>query len=177
MLEDYPRDADEAIAENSDLACPVFFAPQYDKDSTVDRLLQCFEGEIQNMTTWYEQACQERQRTTALVSGLRPLDIAAFFADFITGGKTSLANENTLSDLLRRASEDLKAFYLEAVSAQPGQAIDVQSLADWFWGETCAAIVINEIRKICLQDEAKDMQLTGRLLLVPRNQLYRFKGD
>jgi hypothetical protein len=73
------------------------------------------------------------------------------------------------------AAEDLKAYYFEAVSAQPGQPTDSLSLANWFWGETVAALVINSIRKICLEHRDINMELLGKLLLVPRRQLYRFK--
>lgn len=177
VLVDYPHDADAAAMESSGLACPVSFTPHKDAAAPVDKLLQRFTGEVETMKTWYEQAYQQRQRTTAQVSGLSPLNIALLFTDFITGKKIELNEEQRLSDLLRMTAEDLKAYYFEAVSAQPGQATDAQSLADWFWGETCAAAVINEARKICLQNSAKDMQLAGKLLLVPRNQVYRFTND
>ena len=73
------------------------------------------------------------------------------------------------------ATEDIKSLYFEAVSAQPGQPTNSRSLAEWFWGKTAAAQVINEIRKISLQKDTKEMTLLGNLLLIPRNQLYRFE--
>ena len=75
----------------------------------------------------------------------------------------------------KQFAEDLKAFYFEAVSAQPGQPTDSKSLADWFWGQTSAALVINEVRKISLKEGSKKMALLGNLLLIPRSQMHRFK--
>ena len=72
-------------------------------------------------------------------------------------------------------AEDIKAIYFEGVSAQPGQPTDSKTLADWFWGETYAALVINEVRKKSLKDDSKKMKLLGSLLLIPRNQMHRFK--
>ena len=42
----------------------------------------------------------------------------------------------------------MRAYYLEAVSAQPGQAIGSEVL-DWFWGETVAAKVLRSLRALC----------------------------
>jgi len=82
--------------------------------------------------------------------------------------------EDSLADSLRMVSEDIKAFYLEGLLAQPGQPTDSTILADWFWGETYAALVINEVRKISLTQDSDMMKLLGKLLLVPRNQMHRF---
>ncbi len=101
--------------------------------------------------------------------------ISDLFEGFIEGKEHGNEDDVKLSDLLRMATEDIKAFYFEAISAQPGQPTDVQSLSEWFWGKTYAAQVINEVRKTCLQSDAKDMLLAGKLLLIPRNQMYRFK--
>jgi hypothetical protein len=73
------------------------------------------------------------------------------------------------------AAEDLKAFYFSGLTAQSGEPGDSTAMADWFWGETVAAKVINAIREICLGLPDKDLQLLGKLLLVPRVQLHLFR--
>ena len=62
------------------------------------------------------------------------------------------------------------------VIALPGQCVDHESLANWFWGETMSAEVINTIRKMCLQSDDASLVLLGKLMLVPRNQLHRFEN-
>jgi hypothetical protein len=75
---------------------------------------------------------------------------------------------------LKMAAEEIKAYYLEAVTAQPGQPTDSITLADWFWSQTKAGRVINVVREICLKSGDNELKLLGTLLLVPRNQLHRF---
>ena len=91
------------------------------------------------------------------------------------GGDSELLASDDLAVRLRLAAEDLKSCYFEALSAQPNQPTNASSLADWFWGETLAAAVINEVRKKCLQQGTREMDLAGSLLLVPRNQMHRFE--
>ena len=92
-----------------------------------------------------------------------------------TAGK-SLSGQMAPQDFMegQRSAEDLKAIYFEALTAQPGAPRDSVAMADWFWGETAAARVINAIREICLGMRDNEFQLLGKLLLVPRSQLHRF---
>lgn len=173
---DYPLDADGRADTSEALACPVNFQSRQDSGSIVDNMLEGLQAELAAMQVWHDLACQKSARTTAAASGLSVRQIKDFFADFIDGKiETREINDQKVSDLLRLASEDLKAYYFKAVSAQPGQSTDVTVLADWFWGETYAAACINEVRKICLTRSSKDMQLAGTLLLIPRSQMHRFE--
>lgn len=137
--------------------------------------MQRFRSEFDSMHTWYTIALEKSGRTTGGVSGLMPADIVALYADFIYDNHRGLDKfAATLPDTLRRAAEDLKSCYFEALSSQPNQPTDAAALADWFWGDTQAAVVINEVRKKCLEYDTKEMQLAGKLLLIPRNQMHRF---
>ena len=69
------------------------------------------------------------------------------------------------------AAEDLKAYYLEALTAQPGQPTAGTTLSNWFWSQTTAAQMINTVRIICPGNSDPEFQLLGKLLLVPRAQL------
>jgi len=176
VLEDYPHDAAGDDIEAGALACPVSFGTIPQAATSRDALMQEFQDEVDNMKTWYDIAREKSLRATAGISGLGPDQIAALFRDFIENkiAGPELHGEK-LSDLLRLAAEDLKAYYFAAISAQPGQSTNAATLSDWFWGETCAARVLNEVRKCCLNIAAKDMQLAGKLLLIPRSQMHRFE--
>jgi hypothetical protein len=127
------------------------------------------------MKIWYDTLSKSK-RTTTGVSGLLPEEASAFISAFVDRKEPDKMIENySLPDSLRMAAEDIKAFYFEGILAQPGQPTDSQSLADWFWGETYAALVINEVRKISLKEGSDMMKLLGMLLLVPRSQMHRFK--
>ena len=69
------------------------------------------------------------------------------------------------------AAEDLKAYYLEALTAQPGQPTAGTTLSNWFWSQTTAAQMTNTVRTICLGNSDPEFQLLGKLLLVPKAQL------
>ena len=72
-------------------------------------------------------------------------------------------------DLLKLAVEDLKAFYFEAVAAQPGQATATgTTLADWFWRETAAGKVFFAPQDLWKNSDDHSLQQFNRLLLVPR---------
>ena len=146
--------------------------------SSARQLVEQFTEEIDQMRSWYDIARKKNKRTTAGVSGLSPEDIAELFSSFMEKKtRMELLEDPALTDRLRMGCEDIKAYYFEAVSAQPGQPTDSKSLANWFWGETCAALVINRIREICVEDTSAKMALLGKLLLVPRSQMHRFTAQ
>lgn len=175
ILADFPDDAPDYAAEVSHIFCPISFAHSPGEMTPTDRMLEEFRNEAAHMKVWNDLALSNRGRTTAGISGLELGEIVELFAAFI--GRTLNASpqkEVTIATVLRMAAEDLKAVYFEAVAAQPGQSGGSAAMADWFWGETVAARVINEMREICLRMPDNEFQLLGKLLLVPRTQLYRF---
>ncbi len=177
VLEDFADEAEESCLPAANLACPVDFSSRSEAKTPIEKLLLSFTSEIDSMRTWHDIASKNRQRTTIGVSGLALEDIVDLFSEFLNGTATPGSDKNSkLSDRLRMAIEDIKAYYLEALTAQPGQATDISTLSDWFWGQTYAALVINEVRKSCLKYESGDMALAGKLLLIPRNQMHRFNG-
>ena len=175
VLEDFPHDAPDMVSEPVPVACPVSFGSGMEALSSAEHLLDQFISEIGQMRTWYDIARNTRNRTTTGVSGMSPDEAAGFIKRFMDNrSRGEMLGDPALPDKLRLACEDIKAYYLEAVQVQPGQPTDSKSLADWFWGETYAAKIINEIRKICLEDSSEMLGILGKLLLVPRNQVHRF---
>ena len=129
------------------------------------------------MQTRHNLDCVKRNRSTSGLSGLNSDEIGDLFCNFISEKiKRGNIDGRELSNLLRLAAQDLKACYLDELSAQPGQSTDSAAFTDWFWGETHAALVINEVRKSCLQHPREDVVLTGMLQLIPMDQMYRFNG-
>ncbi|MFC1876646.1 hypothetical protein ACFL2E_05155 [Thermodesulfobacteriota bacterium] len=176
VLEDFPEDAPDTKDEPVHIACPVNFRSKPVETTSIQQMLDDFSSEVMQMRTWYNLACEKKKRTTTGVSGLFPEEAAEFLSAFVKGEPPETkVIDTSIADSIRMAAEDLKAYYFEAVSAQPGQPTDSTSLANWFWGDTVAALVINRIRKMCLEDGDNKLELLGKLLLVPRSQMYRFK--
>lgn len=177
ILEDYPYDVESDNSIPSLPACPVDFTLYNDSPDQIDHLLNQLSAEINSMTSWLTLSKTRRNRTTSGVSGVSQDQLASFLSDFLRDKSVGTSCEAAyLADQLRLAVEDLKAFYFDALSARSEDISDPATFSDWFWQKTCAAQVINEVRKKALSLEAKEMQLLGKLLLIPRNQMYRFKG-
>jgi hypothetical protein len=68
---------------------------------------------------------------------------------------------------LKRACDDLKAFYYEAVAAQPGN-LKAKDIDRWFWHETTAARVFLAIQPTCLKSTDPSLHPLGKISLVPR---------
>lgn len=176
VLEDFPYDCSEQEAAPALPACPVDFSARSGTLGDTEQLLRRFESEFNSMHTWYSMALERNRRTAVGVSGLSFDQILTLYRDFIVNDQAQPGGETDLADRLRLATDDLKSCYYEALRVQPNQPTDAASLANWFWGETHAAAVINEVRKRCLNCRSKAMLLAGELLLIPRNQMHRFSG-
>ena len=176
VLVNFPDDEPESASQNTHFVCPVNFATLTAEITSIDLVLEAFSSEAANMNGWYKIALSKRGRTTAGISGMSLDEIVGFFTSFISGARDTYPIVGvTVASGIRMAAEDLKAFYCEGLTAQPGEPGDSTAIANWFWGETVAAQVINTIREICLGLPNNDFQLLGKLLLVPRTQLHRFK--
>ena len=66
------------------------------------------------------------------------------------------------------AVDDLKAYYYEAATAQPGQeSPSSEVLNKWFWTETAVSKALYKLRDICTNSEDGLLNLVGKMLLVP----------
>ena len=173
VLEDFPEDAPSQYhgTGGGTWTCPVSFAREEEADARKALAL-----EVWQLSSWYRMAWEKNGRTTVGVSGLDIPVAAALLADAARG----LEVENPLPELswptlLRLAGEDVKAYYLESIAAQPGGSATAADLADWFWGHTKAGETIRALKEVALQSEDPEMQLLGSLLLVPRAQAHRCK--
>ncbi len=167
ILDDYPYDAPETDEAVAVLSCPVRFdSPATESD---DPLKSRFLREIQAMQPWYEMALKTRDRTSLVASGLAIDDLGDYIYRFARGEQP----DNPHSDVdptvsLKLAVEDLKGFYIEAVTAQPGQEnLSSQALKEWFWNETIAGEVLLTLIKTCSRSEDEKLKMTGTRFLAP----------
>ena len=177
VLADFPDDEPEAIEAGAPLACPVSFAADAAKLDIDSELRDAFRAEVEGLSDWYGEAVGQRGRTTANSVGLAPDAVADFIAAFARGEDPDNPLPNVSPGMaLKMATEDLKAYYNEAMTARPGGNTDPVSLENWFWGETAAARVLNEVRKECLHRDGREYAFLGANWLVPRRQLHRFES-
>jgi hypothetical protein len=163
VLEDYPEEAPEAGDGDEAFACPVDFTAGEKGDDASD-----LERELAQLAPWHDIALGRRGRTTAVLSGLSPSDAARFITGFIADPERRPYREDlTRPQALRLASADIKAFYLEAVAAQPGRKAAEQA-NDWFWRETAAGRTLLQLREVGLNHEDASVRAFASKHLVPR---------
>jgi hypothetical protein len=170
VLMDFPEDAPPVADDATPLACRVSFAPQLEELSAADLMRAALQREIGQLRTWYDLAVRTRGRTTVGVSRLTPEEMGTFIGAFLDGHTPPIPRSDIpIAALFRFAVEDLKAYYCEAITAQPGQkAAGSQTLADWFWRETAAGRVLFAVQEVCKHTEVPGMPIVGSSFLIPR---------
>jgi len=181
ILKDFLGDAPVSESVFTPAACPVSFgAPVGPKEESDDisKLLAAFKEEAEGLQNWFDIGLKKRGRTTTGTSKLSLSEIVKFFSVFVKGEMPEEAISGTPLDIVMKlASEDLKAYYTEAVSAQPGGPTSPDALANWFWGETSASRILGKVRERALLSKVSGLKTLGSLLLIPRNQLHRFTDN
>lgn len=113
VLEDFPEDMGTEEVVDSAPACPVSFAVKRgESDQWVDRLLREFDS----LRPWYDLSLRRRGRTTVGLSGDDMEEILPKLASWLDD--TAQAMPEFV--WFKRAIEDAKAWYAEALTAQPG---------------------------------------------------------
>ena len=170
VLEDYPEDAPAGDGHTT-WACPIDLGAEPADASEAAQLQAAFKGEVTTMRSWYDLAIKDRGRTTVGASGLEPVAAAEFVAAFLDDGVPASPREDMPPGLLLKlAAEDVKAFYFEAVTAQPGGAADSDTLAEWFWGETTGGKMLSAVKQACIDKEDGMVSTVGAMMLVPMEQ-------
>ena len=176
VLEDYPEDVpDDYISTEEDLDgmfCPIDLPPPPSNDSDITQNLQ---HELNGLMPWYELAINKRGRTTVGVSGIKIPDVARYITEFIEDIATPSPREDLdQGPMLKLCCEDIKAFYGEAVTAQPGmnKSIDVER---WLWNDTVLGKTLWRLREVGLMSKDQVINFFAQRSLVPDRQVH-FKG-
>jgi hypothetical protein len=165
VLEDYPEDAPATDAPAEGFACPVSFAAASAKETN---LAEAMRRELAQLAPWYDLAVRRRGRTTVGISGMTVEEAASHAACYLDGSPRPPAVPGVSAGAaLKRACDDVKAFYYEAAAAQPGN-VSPETIDNWFWRETAAARVFLAIQQACLRSSDESLQPLGKLSLVPR---------
>jgi hypothetical protein len=166
VLEDFPEDAPfEDLGDDPEgLNCPVSFPRKRADGSLAERL----GDEIAQLHAWHDLAARHRGRTTLGLTGLAPAELGAFIADWIENRPvTPFGSGLNLATAIKQATDELKAFYYEAKSVQPGRRSPTD-IANWFWMETTAGEAFLKIRDKAAESADPTMKGLATLSLVPR---------
>ena len=174
VLEDYQEDipAGSAGYDFTGMSCPIDLHSVPSNDSELTRSLV---QEIGQIAPWYELAVDQRQRTTVGISELDILDAARFLSDFIEDPSSpSPRPEMEAGPMLKHTCEDLKAFYSEAMSAQPGMSSSLV-VENWLWNETVLGKVLWNFREEHVDDPDSYIGYLAQRGLIPDRQI-QLKG-
>ncbi|MBI4187854.1 MAG: hypothetical protein HY529_01470 [Chloroflexi bacterium] len=170
-LVDFPEDAPLSSEEPVILACP-YIPPTEQKGvaTKMQKLCHNFKAEMTAMRPWYDRGVDMRKRTTVGVSKLSLEKLAGFICSIIEEGKLENPRPDVpLSFELRYVADDLKAYYYEAVTAQPGmETTDSEALAKWFWKDTVAGEALLVVSEACSKSLDESVQRVARVSIVPR---------
>ena len=163
VLEDYPIDLPDI--DTPPPACPVSFQRKRDDESWHGRLLQ----EVGALTPWYELGLKRRGRTTV---GVCESSITDIVAD-VTTWADDVTQPFPEPSWLKLALEDLKSFYSEAITAQPGDYEAGYSDALIFDDTVLGDLIVHYVNYF----EAKDPNHPFVRVIASREQLKRSTGN
>lgn len=172
VLDDYPEEAPTAAPSDMEgMVCPVSFDR---RNPGADSLADGVRHEVIGLEPWYQLARERRGRTTYGSTGLDLAALLAFLTSWLDGDTPpSPVSGQSAEAALKMASEDLKAFYLEAMQAQPSPKPS-RLLYDWFWTEAAAGTMLVRIRDICMVSSNRAIRDTAANYLVPRAYFEHF---
>ena len=138
--------------------CPVSFITKREETDDVGKRV---EREIAELRSWYELGVERRGRTTVGLASVTVHESAKLIARYLSEPERPDASDpvNTTNSLRWWAS-DLKAYYWEAATAQPGND-PARSLENWFWKETAAGELLLQLREQCMQHRAEEVRDIG----------------
>jgi hypothetical protein len=167
--EDAPLNADENDEEREGWTCPVNLpAPPSDASDRETALV----AEMASLAPWYDVAKRKRGRSSVGASSLTIDQAARSLVDYLEGNRESPVPELEIAETLKLATEDLKAWYMEAATAQPGSSTSKQ-IADWFWGETTAGAVFLDLHNAMAASDDPKTQILATRSFIPRRQAHR----
>jgi hypothetical protein len=172
VLQDFPED-DPTAADVPDWQPPFHLTAAVPELDDAAALARALRQEISAIAPFHERFIASSGRTTIGLSGFTIDECAAHLAASV-GGALPAADDPAVSPVqaLRWAIDDLKAYYLEAMSAD-GAMPSNRQMQVWFWDQTLAARLIIALRRQLLASEDKRSQAIGRMNLVPGAQVQR----
>lgn len=166
VLEDFPEDAPhQALGPEPDgPACPVSFPRKQSSGTLAERLVD----EAEQLKAWHEVARARRGHTTLGVTGLSTDALLAYVISWLEGQPKPVFRADLLpADGIKLVCDELKTFYYEALSAQPGRH-DAGEFQDWFWMHTAAGEALLAIRDRARDSADPSLGRLANLSLVPR---------
>jgi hypothetical protein len=165
VLSDCEEEAPGA-ADMEGWACPIDLGPTAEAGD-VGEAEAAIAKEIALLRPWHDLAVAERGRTSVGTAGLELDVLAPFIVSFLDGPPPANPRPDMpLSETLRLACEDLKAFHMEAATAQPGRSTGPE-LENWFFDRTAAGRAYRKLKPALLASDDPGLREIGRAFVLP----------
>ena len=168
-IADYPHDAPGEL-DVSQWACPINLGVAPD-----DSLTSRFRNEVASLRPWFDVAVERQGRTFFGVSGAPVGDL-----DLVVEGLLHVADSGdfhnlpagdapwafTMPLLVRHLASDIRTFYQDAISAQPGSGAPTHdALNQWIFTETALGEVLQSIGHHAASAEHAETQRIQRVII------------
>jgi hypothetical protein len=172
ILEDFPED-DPTSVDRVGWLPPFDLAEMHIELADESALSAALKQEVSEVAAFYQRFIAANRRTTVGISGLDIDQCIAYMASYLVS-PTPVSPFASISPVqaLRWAIDDVKAYYLEAMSTGSEMPSSRQMQA-WFWDRTLAARTIIALRQKLLASDDDRSKAVGRLNLVPGVQVLR----
>ncbi|MFP6816555.1 MAG: hypothetical protein VB949_12935 [Pseudomonadales bacterium] len=148
--------------------CPVSFPAAAAGDGLGDRIAQ----ETRLLRPWFDLGYRQRGHTGADVSGIDLDELIGWLCDFLADDSSDASpiDGRPLAESFKLGVEDLKAFYVEAITVQPNAASS-SDINAWFWEETAAGELLWLLREHLQKHPDEGIRLHAQFTLVPAAQV------
>ena len=178
LIEDFPEDAPETAAEVDDedmegLVCQIALPKLPDKDAPASELGQELVKEVGTLAPWYNLAITKRGQTTVGSSGLKIGVAARYLAKFLEDQTTPPPRDDIPAGrVLKLSYEDLKAYYGEAITMQPGFSSSGR-VEDWIFNETALGKSLWRLQEICAASSDDYYRYLSGKSIIPDRQVQK----
>ena len=176
VLADYPEDVSASTAEAeadamNGMVCPIALPALPDDSAPTSEIGIALLKEVASLQPWYDLAVTTRGRTTVGPSGLSIMNAGKYLAAFLQDQAVPCPRQDMpASRVLKLAYEDLKAYYTEAITVQPGFGTS-KRVEDWLFKKTVLGGALWRLRAICRASSDEGYQFLGRNSIVPDRQI------
>ncbi|MBT7954354.1 MAG: hypothetical protein HN731_04145 [Rhodospirillaceae bacterium] len=174
ILDDFPDGPPgPATDDDGDIegwTCPVNFGDGTHDISVEDDPLAALNQEIELMRSWYEMFVEKNNKTSVGISEVDFETCIKYLVDFISDKDTPPPRTDIPRyNMLKLATDEMKAYYFEAGLARPGLATD-KELADWYYGETTAGKVLLKVNEACANSGDEVLKGMSDRRIIPIHQ-------
>lgn len=180
IIKDFPGDAPETEVALTDdemegLVCLIAPPKLPDVNASASELGRDLLGEIRTLAPWYNLAVTRRGRTTVGPSGLG-IDAAAKYVTAFIDDQSTPPPRDDIPDgrALKLSYEDLKAYYGEAITMQPGFA-SAERVEDWLFNETVLGKTMWRLQAVCTASDDEYYRYLSVNSIIPDRQVQKHR--